>query len=530
MTLRHSPKLLKRNIVTIILLILLVPLYLILYKLYIPHVNAFGCFDDCFNYVGGYFIANGKIIYHNFFFNHQPIAAFISFLIQQITHPQNIFELVLRHRQFILVLGFLFSILLTLRFKLPAFFFIVIFEFSKFYVFGDRFLSEGMIVYPIIYLTGLVLSKNTNKKLHDFDYLMAAIFSWFIIFSREPYVPLAIFLTILIFLGKFNKIKYISSTLFIFLLIITFSLFKFDFQEYLFNVVTVNYKAILPADINTGMFGPKLLQAFLYPLYIPIYGEWNIFKNLLAGFDIVFLILFAYLLKERKFRLFGIIFIYLGLSNLRIVIPGSLFYAAFHFIIWYALFIFTTFFLIFYNFRNKILFWAGLLILFLSFSFFLSQKSYFGYEHVDQQVEFLTNYGEDLQDGSVINILTQPSDSVFIDGSSDLMYWQAKRMSNYKYTWYTSVMPLFSKYTHARLEMFKNNPPDFYREYGSCPKKSDPGPNYRLPSFVKNKYVRLYNLNQPSCLYVRKDIIVKITNQQWAKAKEFLYSKEPIKQ
>ena len=62
--------------------------------MYIPRVSAFGCFDDCFNYVGGYFIANGKVIYKDFFFNHQPIPALISYVIQAVTNPINIFELI----------------------------------------------------------------------------------------------------------------------------------------------------------------------------------------------------------------------------------------------------------------------------------------------------------------------------------------------------------------------------------------------------------------------------------------------------
>lgn len=41
--------------------------YFLLYKLYIVKMNAFGCFDDCFNYTAGYFIGKGKLIYTDFF-------------------------------------------------------------------------------------------------------------------------------------------------------------------------------------------------------------------------------------------------------------------------------------------------------------------------------------------------------------------------------------------------------------------------------------------------------------------------------
>src|SRR3989338_6739207 len=253
----------KGKFLPYLLILLLIPFYYILYKLYIPRISAFGCFDDCNNFMGGYFLLHGKKLFSEIFFNHQPMAAYLSYLIQAITSPVNIFELILRHRQFIMLFGFLFNILLIFRFGLPAFLFALIFETSKFYLFGDRFLSEGMIVYPLAYLSGLVFYKFTNRKLLTIDYLLSSIFTWFIIFSREPYVPLALFA-------------------YVFLL-------YHDAWEYFFNVAVVNYAAVLPADIKTDMFGPRLLQSFFYPLYILFYGKMTIFKQILVGIDIIFL-------------------------------------------------------------------------------------------------------------------------------------------------------------------------------------------------------------------------------------------------
>ena len=126
--------------------------------------------------------------------------------------------------------------------------------------------------------------------------------------------------------------------------------------------------------------------------------------------------------------------------------------------------------------------------------------------------------------GEVVRALSNPGDTLFLDASDDMIYWQAKLPSPYKYSWYTSAMPYFKKYTDDRMKMFKENPPTFYKEFGSCPKKSDIGENYRLPTFVAERYVRLYNLKSPSCLYVRKDKVEQISEKQWQKAKEHLYS------
>ena len=268
-------KLIKSNLPVIILLFLLIPFYAILYKLYIPRITAFGCFDDCFNYVAGYFIANGKHIYSDFFFNHQPIPAIISYFVQTATHPINIFELILRHRQFLLLFGFLFNALLIVRFRYIAIPFILTFELSKFYVFGDRFLAEGLIVYPLVYLFGIVLLKLSKQKLFTIDYLLSAILSWFVIFSREPYIPLAVLLFVIILWGKFEKFKKRSLGIFAILTAVLL-VYIGDLKEYFFNVVSINQAAslavVMPANINSSMFGPKPMQIFFYPIYIFSYG------------------------------------------------------------------------------------------------------------------------------------------------------------------------------------------------------------------------------------------------------------------
>src|SRR5216684_2372395 len=97
--------------------LLLIPLFLItiyfsLYKIYIPKSNAFGCFDDCFNITAGYFITKGKVLYEQIPFNHQRLMADMSALVQSFSSPVNISELILHHRQFLLIFGFFMNLLL----------------------------------------------------------------------------------------------------------------------------------------------------------------------------------------------------------------------------------------------------------------------------------------------------------------------------------------------------------------------------------------------------------------------------------
>lgn len=479
--------------------------------------------------MGGYFLLQGKHIFSEFFFNHQPFAAYISYLIQAITHPQNIFELVLRHRQSVLLFSLIANTLLIIRFKLPAFVFILIYELSKFYLFGDRFLAEGMIVYPLAYMTGLILLKISNDersatpdRLKNFDYYLVSLSAWFVIFMREPYVPLSLLLLVLIILDrKIMMTKITAIAIFCVMTIIT--LMSFNIPEYIFNVFTVNYQAVLPSDVKVEMFGNRYIQAFFYPIYIFFYGKWNILRILLAMIDVVFIVNLFVLLKNKTYRTAIAVLLILGLANIRVVIPGSMFFEAFHMLVWYALFLFITAYLVFQNAKLRPLFYASIFVIFTALLMFVTSKEYFPREHYNQQAQFLEYYGPTLQQGEVIRGLANPGDTMFLDASDDLIYWQAKISSSYKYTWYTSAMPAFAKYTDARIEMFKNNPPTFYKEFGTCPKKSDIGPSYRLPDFVKNDYVRLYNLDKPSCLFVRRDKIEHITEAQWKKAREFLF-------
>src|SRR3989344_8651411 len=194
MSLKIISKFIIKNRLLLLSLFLLLPIYYLLYHIYTPRINAFGCFDDCNNFMRGYFFLHGNPLFSHVFSGHQPFGSYISALVQLVTTPENIFELVLRHRQFVMAFGLASNILLILRFGPKILIFTVLFEFSKFYIFGDRFLGEAMVVYPAIYLVGLVFLRLLNKKIYKFDYIIAAILCWFIVFLRITYVPMILFL------------------------------------------------------------------------------------------------------------------------------------------------------------------------------------------------------------------------------------------------------------------------------------------------------------------------------------------------
>jgi len=288
----------RNNLTFLIPLLLLIPLYIILYKIYIPRVNAFGCFDDCNNFMRGYFVLQGKELFSEVFSGHQPLGSYLSTIIQFVTSPQNVFELVLRHRQFILLFGFIFNVILILRFGAKVILFILIFEFTKFYLFGDRFLGDAMIIYPLAYTFGVVFEKLTKHPPKAIDYYLTSLFTWFIVFMRAPYVPVALAPFLLILWGKSQK-PHVKLSAFLFVAFSFITVVLHDIGEYFFNVVTFNYLVNLPSEIKADMFGNRFFQSFLYPLYVFFYGDWNIIKQTLVLVDIVFLVNIFYFLKIK---------------------------------------------------------------------------------------------------------------------------------------------------------------------------------------------------------------------------------------
>lgn len=492
---------------------LISPFLILLYKIYLKKVSAFGCFDDCFNIVGGYFILQGRTLYSEIFFNHQPLMAYLSAGIQAVSDPINIFALILAHRKFIFIFSIIMNLLIAARFKLAGIGFILFYETTKFYVFGDRFLAEAIIVYPLAYLLGLVWYKLNNKELYKIEYILTAILSWFIVFLREPFIPVALFLFILILLGqKLTRIKIVSIAIFI--LLTFFLLLKFSLKDYIFNVITINKNLTINQELNP-------LKIFFYPIYTLFDGESGFFRTILIILSLWFITAAGLLvLKMKKARAIGLIIFILGLVNIRYVVPGKPFYEAFHIAPWYGMFIFTIFIFLQSLWNMQVIQKIKYVVISLLITFFIyivSPQSFL-WDKINQHEEFIINYGTYLSYGETIKILSLPGDTLFVDGFDELIHWQANLPSSYKYSWYTSLMPYIPRYSQARLAMFEKNPPDIY--YGSCPKeKAD---IRLLPKGYKSLYVNLVDINnKPTCLYIKKDSLDKISQNQWKRAKEF---------
>lgn len=507
----------KQVLLKITGIVILLGLYALLYKILIPRITAFGCMDDCNNFMGGYFLLHGKALFSQIFFNHAPFMAHISEFIFGATRPQNLYEIILRHRQFVMVFSLLCEGILLWRFGLITLPFATLYEFSKFYLAGDRFLAEVLIVYPLVYLLGIVFYQYFKKKVFFLDYLLAAISTWFVLFMREPYSIVVLLLYITLILRGTKKEKILSLVLFG--ILFCWTLFSYNLSEFWYNIVTVNQTTVAAENADSGFLGINIYKSFLYPLTIFFQGEWNFVRYIEMGLSALFIFTNIIFLWKKKWQWIVFLWITLGVANIRLVRPGHEYYGAFHLLPWYSLTIFITCLMLWEigKWQKKLVIIGGVGFAALVVYLFVAKGSYM-HDKINEQTEFITNYGNVLQVGDVVAALSTPKDTLFLDGSDDAIYLVAKKYSEYPYSWFTSLMPEYKKYTDARLKMLATNPPDFY--YKACSNQTLPKD---IPQVIWNNYIRLYNLKDPSCLWVKKTKLATITLMQWSKAGESLY-------
>ncbi len=510
----------KICISAILFLILGATLFLVSKASY-QRIGVFGCFDQCFNFVAAYFMLKGKVLYSQIFFNHQPLMAYLSYFIQTVFNPDNLYKLILYHRMFILLFSLLMNVLIIWRFRWAGIGFVLFYETTKYYLFGSFFLPEVIAAYLIAYLAGLWWEKVRKKHLSMFDYLTASIFTWLIVFLRIPYIPIALifFGFILLPLNQRTK-KLKSASLFLFLLLSFLTLLNISLKDYIHQVFVLNYQMMSSETQALGISGIGIFKIFLYPLLILLTGKWNYFRSILIGLDAVFLSLIAwFILKGKKGKEILLILFIMGLAAARYVEPGTTFYEAFHLLAWYSLFVMFIFlFLIELHCSKKdqrlFFILTSLLIAFFAYIIFSSRS--FIWEKVNREEEFTTNYAHYFAHGSVIRILSKPENTLFLDLWDDLIYQQSGLDSSYPYSLYTPVMSSSQKFNQARLIMFHNNPPDFYYSYPGTGENCPP----LFPNEIIGDYRQLYFSKEPTCLYIKKENIAGITSKQWEEIKK----------
>lgn len=489
----------------------------LIFILYYQRIGSHSFGDEWNNFMAGFFMQKGRLLYSQIFYNHQMLAAYVSYIIQSVFHPQSLYTLLLYHRVFILVFSLILDILLIFRFGWKGFAFAIIYELTKYYFFGFLFLAESMTVQPLVYMLAVWWEKVMLKKISGFDYILAGIFTWFVLFLREPLSIVAFALYIGILWGRVDfQAKKKSVLVFLFLsILIGISVGK-NITAYIEQVLMFNLTVILPFESRSSG-DLASVKGFFYPVSILFTGQINYLRYVLVGLDVVFLTTsIFFLVRSPKKYLYVFLFSILGLASLRFVTPGKMFFESFHLVPWYGLFIMSTLLLAetvrrIYPRMRLVIVGAFCVILVL----ILSANS-FVWEKVDRNRDFSINYAHYYLNGEVFRVLSKSTDTLFADKWDYLINWQANLDTPYTYGIYSFATASCKTCAEARIAMFQKNPPDFYYTY--CP--TNIYSTDLLPQNVRDDYFPLYTKGNPTCLFIHKKKIPSITTEQKNKIEE----------
>jgi len=435
------------------------------------------------------YINQGYQLHRDIQNNHQPLAYFGSAIIQKLTHPENIFMLIRRHRQVVFFYGLLWSLLIVWRFKDLGVIFMVFFEFLKYWLLGNLWLMETLAVYPLVYLFGNWLQVWFEQyKIKRLESVFLGLCAFLIIFNLVPLWPwLAVIY--LLWLIKTRKMILWQGLGLLIGIVILFSghYSPIDwFRESIYN----NWVYAIPA--LSPYKGPL---DWLKMIFFPILAFFT--KNSLQA-QFISLFFVGYLLAAFFKRKLLFLYPLLVLANNRVLSPGTVYYQGFHLLPWIALMIFTFGFslkLIKFKFRLIFLVWGGVLFLNKSMPYFLK---------TDTANEYYINFSTIEDMNFAIKNISNSNDRLAVLDNQPLIYWQTKTKPATRqlvyYGWESSVKDLRENYQKV---FFGDNPPEIV--YG--------GKEVKL---MAEKYIALQRENKPTLLFVRKDRYEEITPEQWA--------------
>lgn len=436
---------------------------------YFQHIFAFQFVDEEDNLILGHFLLQGQKLYSDLFSHHQPLAYILSALIQWVTTPADIYQLIFTHRFFMILWAFIWGVGLIWRFKEQIVLPLIIFELIKVFILGNLFLSESLVVYPIIYIAAVIFMQKKIIRIELFFLGFLFSFSGLLL---APIWPLLIFCAgYLIWVKKILKKDLVYVAGGCVLPVVLVSPF-IDVSYYFHNVFYINYKYYIPQSAEE-----KMPLAFVKALFSPliILSSPNTLGTL--GFILkmmvpVYLFSMGFLIFKKRYSLFILSVVILTLANLRYYAPYSEYRSGFHLLIWIGLFTFlsgyffqTSVLQIKNNYLRVILVVIGILLI---GGVVVNSKLLF--ETHSFQTDFNKNYSEKVMYGEAIKVMKTPEDTLFVIPDEWLLYFQADIRNNNKMVNFYGWMSLVWELNDPVVEKFKLMPPEFF--YCDCPEET----------------------------------------------------------
>lgn len=447
----------------ILILVLTVIFFSVLLFFYKDHILSTRFVDEEEYLASGKYILRGEKLYDDLITNHQPLAYIFSSAIQKVTQPPNMYKMIVNHRLAIFGWDFFWSVALAFYFSPVGLVFPIVYETSKFYLFGNLFLPESLVVYPLIFLAGLATKKGKSGPA---EILFSGILLGIDAFLLGPIWPALFLATALLMKKAVNK----QSAAFLFLgfLCIFAACFLFSSLPGYINYYLVdNLKYTVPNYHQAYYSEPwvlTIIKSFLTPVLGFTGNTTTVTAQIIKVFSLAFLADLIFLIRRKKTEEALTVVVLLGLTNIHFVSPGTEHYSA-GFLPWYGLFLFLTLTLSFKNIllTNARVFKAAIIMIFLTGIFFSLQGSNpFLFQHRNPMRDFSLNYSTFEDRGRAVKIMSSEGDRIFVSPDDWLIYWESDinhipKLYGY-YAWMSGIPGL-----HRRiLEAFNKNPPEFF--------------------------------------------------------------------
>lgn len=475
--------------------------------------QSFHFVDEDEHFVVGSYLNQGYRLYTDLSANHQPLTYITSALTQKVLQPKTLFTLFKAGREAILLWSILGGVWLILQYGAIALPFILFFELTKVFLFGNLFLSESLVIYPLVAIVGecyrLIFTSYQPKKWQIVSFGLA---NFLAIFNLLPLIVALLFLDLIYII----KIK--QKRLFIFSLIVPIGLlFVFiNPLDYFRETIYYNWKYTLPfLSPQTENF--KFLRFLIFPFLSFFVSKNSILNQWIILFSLVFISnLFVLIINNKnRFLIWHLTFyLLITLINNRNLVPGEMFYSGFHLLPWYAVFILFNLLNLQLIFNNKLKFkYLSLVILSVGSIYLMISPHMPYFEKIDKLKEHNTNFLSYYLIEKGIKILAKEGDRIMVLPDETLVYWNSGVRPATKQIIYHSWeygVPLL------KTEMDKvlaNNPPEFiYANFDRIGRA-----DYRpvIVPILKTKYWQVTVNGVAQNIHIRRTKIKSISEDQW---------------
>lgn len=533
MLIKKTGLLTKKNL--FILLIVLFILYSFqLWRVAHNYSQSFRFGDEDAHMTGGYLLLKEYKLYKDFSVNHQPSVYFFSAFVQKIFSPNTLYAFIGRHREMIFLYSYFWNLLLIYIFGPLMIFFTLIFEICKYWMLGNKVLSDPLAVYPFVLCFGIFIKRFLfNKSIKTLEIFLFSLSTFIVAFSLLPLWPSLFIINALLLLSNIKNRRLIVWQLISLILLLLIMFLFVPIADYIKETIVYNYQYLLPNISRVrGLWGQ--LKIFFVP-FTTLHLKPNNIELSVWFFLITYLLLTLTFIRTKRFLRWMIIIITIALSNNR---SATVVYGNFHMLPWLgSFFAIPTLSFIFLikevkktHYFRPFLYIIGLL--FVSATIWLN---FFGgiLFNINNNLatEHHINYSDSVKYGLGIKAVKNKGDRVLAIPNDMLVFWVSgtdlavRPLESYHWQY------LIPEYSDEIKEVLSNNPPEFILVHDSGLNSSMADkffPEGLIADRLKQSYIRINHLGKPSHLFILKNRVATITNEQWQEFNYLLFEKPAI--